>query len=117
MLSWQDGRGLPLQVRELVHVIIERCEFPLPCIAQDRVEPALFGLAGKKRNTERLRFAHVRRHFRQHGDALKCGSRRYRPAARPQGTDARDRQRVEIVGLHANKTDQRLAARLADLFQ
>ena len=28
MLSWQDGRGLPLQVRELVHVIIERREFP-----------------------------------------------------------------------------------------
>ena len=69
MLSWQDGRGLPLQVWELVHVIIERRAFSLPGIAQDRVEPTLLGLSGKKRNTERLSFAHVWRHFRQHGDA------------------------------------------------
>ena len=42
-----------MQVWELVHVIIERREFSLPCIAQDRVEPTLFGLSGNPQSLNR----------------------------------------------------------------
>ena len=69
MLSWQDRRWLPLQIGELVHVVVERRKHSVPGIAQHLVEATFLSLAGKEGNAERLGLAHVLRHFRQHGDA------------------------------------------------
>ena len=69
MLLRQDRRGLSLQRREIVHVIVERLERPVPRVAQDLIEPAALGFAGEQGDTQGLGFAQLGRQFGQHGDA------------------------------------------------
>src|SRR5205823_2591439 len=38
----QDGQWLAGEVRQVVQVIIERCELALPGVAQKNIEPAVF---------------------------------------------------------------------------
>src|SRR5207248_5283755 len=98
------------------HVVVERRQRSVPGIAQHLVQAAFLSLAGKQGNAERLRVADVLRHFRQHGDT----------ARNVEAADA-DRQSGgkewtgeidctwKLVGLDADKTDQRLATEVADV--
>ena len=110
--SRQDRRRLALAGWEAGPCVIERREPPFQASRRTCVEPALLGLAGKERNAERLGFAHFRRHFRQHGDA--AGNVEAADADRQPGGKERPREidgARKLVGLHADQTDQRLAAR------
>ena len=75
----------------------------------------LLGLAGKERDAERLRLADVGRQLRQHGDA--AGDVEAADADRQPGREERPREidrARELVRLHADQADQRLAAGLPD---
>ena len=116
MLARQERRRLAVQGRKLVHVVVDRLERAVPGIAQHLVEAALLGLAGEERDAELLRLAHVLRHLRQHGDA--AGDVEAADADRQPGGQELPRQvdgARKLVGLHADQTDQRPAALLADL--
>ena len=79
------GGGFPLQIGELVHVVVERRKHSVPGIAQHLVEATFLSLAWASR--------------------MSCGI---------SGNMAMKPEMWKLVGLHADKTDQRLATRLAD---
>ena len=111
----QDRQRLALQGGQLVHVIVERRELSAPGIAQDLVEPALLGLAGKERDAERLRIAHILRHLRQHGDAAR--DVKAADADRQSGGEERPGEidgAGKLIRLHPDQANQRFAAGLAN---
>ena len=50
VLARQERRRLADQVRQRVHVIVQRLELPVESVAQHLVEPVLLGFAGEERN-------------------------------------------------------------------
>ena len=112
----QAGRRRPFQARQVVHVIVERLQRAVPGIAQHDVEPALLGFAAENRD------AHVHGRLDLSGD-----HRQHRQAARHMEAAQRHRQACldelageidgarELVALHADQADQRLAAAAPDV--
>ena len=115
MFARQERWRLAGQCREIVHVVIERLERAVPAIAQHFIKAAFLGFAREKADTERLRLADVRRKFREHGDAARYvkSADANRQAGRQEGTGEIDRTR-ELIGLHADQSDQRAAALFTD---
>ena len=92
----QDRRRLAFERRQIVHEIIERLQRAVAGVPQHLVEPALLGLAGEKRDAERLRL----RAFPAASRAASRSSptretRRCIPAIRRPETAAPDRRRAE----------------------
>ena len=69
MLARQDRRGLAVERRQLVHVIVERLQLAVPGVEQHFVKSVLLGFAGEHRNAERLRLDDLRGKLGQHGEA------------------------------------------------
>jgi len=111
MLARQKRRRFADQVRQRVHVIVERLELAGEGVTQHLVEPALLGLAGKERDAHLLRGFNVGRQFRQHRDAAR--DVKAADADRQLGVEERlcqiDRAR-KLIGLDTNKSDQTAAA-------
>ncbi len=111
MLARQDGRGLAVQRRQLVHEIIERLQRIVPRVDEHLVKPVLLGFAGEQRNAERLRLLELRRRLGQHRDAARDmkSADRHRQAG---GAElARQIHRAGIlIRLHPDDADQRPAA-------
>ena len=110
-LRRQDRRRLAFERGQIVHVIVERLQCARPGVAHHLVEPALLGLAGKERDAERLRLAHLRRHLGQHRDAAR--DVKAADAHRQAGGQKRPRQidgARKLVRLHADQADQRATA-------
>ena len=102
----KQRRRRVLDARQVVHVIVERLELAGKGVVQHGVEASL-GLAGEQADPERLRLAHVLRHFRQHGEA--AGD--MKPADGDLGASlAKTPGEIEgarkLVRLHADKADQ-----------
>ena len=111
-LHRQDRHRRAFEVRQVVHVIVERLQRALPRIAQHIVEPA-FGFAGEERDAKRLRFAQLGRHLGQHrqraGDMETADADLHAELAQPP----RDIHRTRIlVRLYADESDHaRIGAR------
>jgi hypothetical protein len=116
MLLRQDRRWFALQWRQIVHEIIQRRQRATPRVTDHRIEPAIFRLPGEERDSQRLRIAQFRRHVRQHrqttGDVESAHD--YRPSCGTERTRQIDGTR-KLVRLHADKRDQRPAARPPDI--
>ena len=110
----QVGDGLVLQVRQIVHVVIDRF---LPAglnVLQKRAE-MLLGFAGEERDAEVDRLLQLRRQLLQHGNAagdVKTADR-HGHAFGAQAAGDRHRPR-ELVGLHADQADDPRMPRLLD---
>ena len=104
-----------LQVREVVHEVVQRLELAAIGGAQQLVEPPL-GLAGEERDTEIHRLLQLGRELRQHRDAaanVKPADADWnaRGAERPRNVDGPRK----LVALHADQGDQPTSVRFADL--
>src|SRR5256885_8958132 len=115
MLARQRRRGLALEARQIVDVVIERLQRAIPRIAQYLVESAALRFACEERDAHLLGGAHLGRHFGQHREAtahVKSADTHRQPGCekRPRQIDSP----WELVRLHADETNQRTAARLAD---
>ena len=110
----QEGRRLAAQIRQIRQVIVDRLEPPALGIDEQGVEPAL-GLAAEQDDAALDRHPQLQRQLVEHGhDAadveaadgdLDAGlDKRLGQVHRPQ----------ELVALHADHADQRLAAALFD---
>ena len=96
VLARQERRRLAGELRQVVHVVVQRLERAVVGVAQHLIEPVFFRLAGEKRNAHLLRGFDVGRQFRQHGDA--AGDMESADADRQAGLDKRlapDRRRAE----------------------
>ena len=69
MVTRQYRDRLGFERGQVGHMVVERLQPPEPGVAQDLVEAAAFGFAGKQRDAERLRLGQLGGHVRQHRDA------------------------------------------------
>ena len=112
----QAGRRCALDARQIVHVVVERLQRAVPGIEQDGVEPAFLGLAGEDRDAHVHGRLDLRRHDRQHRQAARGmeAAHRHRQAGLEELAGKIDGTR-ELVALHADQADQRLAAAALDV--
>ena len=115
VLARQERRRFADQVRQRVHVIVERLQLAVEGVTQHLVEPALLGLAGEERDAHLLGGFDVGRKLRQHRDA--AGDMESTDADRQADVEKRlgqiDRAR-KLVRLHADQPDQTAPALAAD---
>ena len=109
-------RRRALDARQIVHVVVERLQRAVPGIEQDGVEPAFLGLAGEDRDAHVHGRLDLGRHDRQHRQAAGGmeAAHRHRQAGLEELAGKIDGAR-ELVGLHADQADQRLAAAALDV--
>ncbi len=107
----QAGRRRAFEARQVVHVVVERLQRAVPGVAQHDVEPALLGLAAEDGDAHVHGRLDLRRDHRQHRQAARDveAAQRHRQARLDELAREVDGAR-ELVGLHADQADQRLAA-------
>ena len=112
----QAGRGRALEVRQVVHVVVERLQRAVVGIAQHDVEAAFLGLAREHGDAHVHGFLDLRRRDRQHRQAARHmeAAQRHRIAALEELARKIDGA-GKLVGLHADQADQCLAAGALDL--
>ena len=103
----QDRWGHALEVRQIVHEIVERLQAVVDGIAQNLLQATFLRFAREKEDAHLLRPAHIRIAFRQHGDGTGDvePADAHHDAALAQGTGDVERAR-KLVGLHPHQHHQ-----------
>ena len=102
----QKRRHLPLQSRQIVHVIVEWLQPARERVGKEAFEPAL-GLAGEQAHPQPLRLFEIGRQTRQHRQT----TRHVKPADRDLDAGSSELGRQihgsrELVRLHAHQADE-----------
>jgi hypothetical protein len=115
-IARQERRDRAFQVRQVVHIIVERPQRATIGVAQHLIEPSVLRLAGENGYAQILGLADVGRQLRQHGEA--AGDVK----ATDADLDARRAQRArdihrprKLVRLDADQADQAATAVVAYL--
>ena len=108
--------GLTFEVGQIVHVVVERLQGAVERIPHHLVEASFLGLAREHGDAHVHCRLDLGRQDRQHREAARHmeAAQRHREAALEEGTRDVDGAR-ELVGLHADQADERLAAGALDL--
>ena len=107
------------EVRQVVHVVVERLHRAVHRVAQHEVEAAFLGLAGEDRDAHVHGFLDLGRRYRQHRQAARHveAADRHRQATQLQELAGEVDRVRELVGLDADQADESLAAAAFDLGQ
>ena len=114
--GWQAGRRRTLDARQVVHVVVERLQPLVPSVEQYLVEAAFLGFAGVDRNAHVHGRLNLGRHDRKHRETAGGmeAAHRHRQAGGEEMAREVDGTR-ELIGLHTDQADQRLAAGPLDI--